>query len=111
MLRKFLGLYTHKVGCPSDKYQESYRARPILKAKELVIETHLKSSIMAWLGMATGSIGTHLKSSIMAWLGMATGSIGTHLKSSIMAWLGMATGSIGTHLKSSIMAWLGMATA
>jgi hypothetical protein len=28
---------THKVGCPSNMYQESYEARPILTSKELVI--------------------------------------------------------------------------
>jgi hypothetical protein len=30
-------LWTHEVGCPSDTYRESYGARPILKAKELVL--------------------------------------------------------------------------
>jgi hypothetical protein len=33
----YLGLYTHKVGCPADKYYACYGDRPILELKELVL--------------------------------------------------------------------------
>jgi hypothetical protein len=40
----YLGLYTHEVGWPSDKYEESYRARPLSNAKELVSPVSSRNS-------------------------------------------------------------------